>query len=157
VSPSGSPPPRQPHPEAALEKVLDLALDMGAVYADARFQDRRLTLAELTLRRTGGRAAPAGSTGPAACAGTDEMSRHIQRGLGVRVIGPKGGEGFAATSDLTRAGLGRVVSQAVAGALSEEVRRPASRTGGGFAPRRRRSTSFALSPPRPSPTRGCLG
>jgi len=118
--PSRSPPGRM------LERVLDLALDMGAVYADARFQDRRLTLAGLTARRTGREA------GNGRRRDSGDVSRHVQRGVGVRVIGPRGGEGFSATSDLTRAGLARAVSEAVGGALSEEARRPASRSGGGF-------------------------
>ncbi|MEW6032173.1 MAG: TldD/PmbA family protein [Bacillota bacterium] len=96
--------------DRTLRFVLDRALGMGAVYADARFQDRRLTLVGLTARREGG--TPGG--GRAAW----EVSRHTERGLGVRVVGPGGREGFAATSDLSRPALAKVVSDAAAGAMS---------------------------------------
>ncbi len=88
-------------PEAALDFVLRRAEDMGAVFAAARFQDRRLTRLELTAaerRRS--------------C----EVSRHTERGLGLCVLGEGGGEGFAATSDLSRSSLAKTVSDALSGA-----------------------------------------
>jgi len=91
------------NPEAALDFALERAVAMGALYADVRLQDRLLTLLSLTQRRGRGE--------------HRDVSRHVERGVGVRVLGPEGGEGFAATSDLSRAGLARAVSAAMAGAL----------------------------------------
>ncbi len=103
---------------------------MGAAYADARFQDRRLTLIGLVSRKgTAGVAGAAGSGGPARAAGPTtgpatreswEVSAHTERGLGLRVVGEAGGEGFAATADLSRAALSKAVSDAIGGALQAE-------------------------------------
>lgn len=96
-------------PDRLLELVLERARDMGAEYADARFQDRRLTLIALEARRRATRGDD----------GAWEASRHIQRGLGLRVLLPGGAEGFAATTCFDRAALAKLVSDAVSGASSE--------------------------------------
>ncbi len=95
-------------PDKILGFVLRRAEEMGAAYADARFQDRRLALLGLVARR--GRKT----------AETWEVSAHTERGLGVRVVTAAGGEGFAATSDFRRAALAKVVSDGLAGALQAE-------------------------------------
>ncbi|RJQ09391.1 MAG: TldD/PmbA family protein [Bacillota bacterium] len=126
--------------DPSLDDVLELALrrtrEMGAVYADVRLQDRRLTLMSLTSRRSGPGQPPRESW---------EVSRHAQRGLGVRVIGPEGGEGFSAATDLSRAGLARVVSEAMAGAASASRR--TGRAAGGPAAASRAPGGFLLGPP----------
>ena len=109
-----------------LDFLLRRAEEMGSVYADARFQDRRLTLIGLVARR-GAQA-------------TWSVSRHTERGLGLRVVGPGGGEGFAATSDLSRPALSKVVSDAVAGAMQAA---PAA----GKDETARRGSRPALGPP----------
>ena len=101
-------------PQAAMEFALRRAREMGAVYADVRFQDRRLTLVGLVARR------PTGAGPGAARRETWEASRHVERGLGVRVFGARGGEGFAAASGLGRAALAKAVSDALSGALQAE-------------------------------------
>ncbi len=109
----------RPDLQNVLDFVLRRAEEMGAVYADARFQDRRLTLIGLAARR--------GTVGAVSGAGeTWEVSAHTERGLGVRVVGAAGGEGFAATSDLRRPALSKVVSDAMAGAYQVGGSAPAS-------------------------------
>lgn len=104
----------------SLDFVLKRATEMGAVYADARFQDRRLTLIGLTARRgTTGPSGGAAISGP----GTHEsweVSAHTERGLGLRVVGEGGGEGFAASADFSRSALSKLTSDAVAGAMQAD-------------------------------------
>lgn len=121
--------------DGVLDFVLRRAHEMGAAYADARFQDRRLTMLGLVARRDG--AAGAGPVGPE----TWEVSSHIERGLGVRAVVPGGGEGFAATTTYSRAALSKVVSDALSGAMQAQAppgdgqrgKTPASLAGGGPA------------------------
>jgi TldD protein len=89
--------------------VLKRASDMGAAYADTRYQDRRLTLVGLTARRK--------DPGASARRETWEVTRHVERGLGLRVVSPAGEEGFSATSDFSRQALSKAVSDAVNGAM----------------------------------------
>jgi TldD protein len=88
--------------------LLGRAAEMGAAYADVRFQDHRLTLIGLESYR--GKATLGRPTG------LGRGTAHIERGLGLRVVGRTGGEGFAATSDMSRSALAKTVSDAIAGA-----------------------------------------